>query len=530
VRSNIGRFIIAALLLSLLATACGAPAPTAAPTTPPEAPEATTAPEPTTPPEEPPPAGPSGSIVIVIGNDPSTLDPQFSDDGNEHKINDNVYEHLLTRDPDSGEILPELAESWEQIDDTTWRFNLREGIEFHNGEPFNAEAVVFSAERIIDPDFNSEQISFVASIIGGEVIDDYTVDILTDGPDPTLPARMTWLKIVPPMYASEDADQFAQAPVGTGPYKFVEWVRGSHVTLEANEDYWGGAPSIGEVTFRPIEEAATRLAALQAGEVDVVTDLIPEYLAQVENSVAIHGLEFPWIRINTNVEPLNDVRVRQALNYAIDKEALAEALYGGYAAVAEGQILTPGHFGYNPDVVAYPYDPDMAMDLLEDAGASGATLEFVGESGRWLKDKELVEAIAAQLEAVGLNIEVNIVEWSDWLDLLFAGAEAAPQLQYSAHDNVLLDADRTLSALFTTEGSQAAYGNPTVDQLVLDARTETDVELREQMYHEAVETIREEAACIFLLNLDNIYGLSPNLQWTPRLDGRIFVKDMTLTG
>jgi peptide/nickel transport system substrate-binding protein len=192
-------------------------------------------------------------------------------------------------------------------------------------------------------------------------------------------------------------------------------------------------------------------------------------------------------------------------------------------------MLTPGHFGYNPSVVAYPYDPDMARELLEEAGASGATLELIGESGRWLKDKELVEAVAGQLEAVGLDIDVNIVEWSDWLDLLFAGAEAAPDLQYSAHDNVLLDADRTLSGLFTTEGNQAAYGNPDVDQLVLDGRSETDVELREQMYHEAVETIREEAACIFLVNLDNIYGLNPNLEWTPRLDGRIFVKDMVLS-
>jgi peptide/nickel transport system substrate-binding protein len=527
-RAKLATLLVAVLLVALLASACGTPAPPPPPeaTTPPEA---TAPPEATTPPEPPPPEGPSGSIVIVIGGDPSTLDPQYSDDGNEHKINDNVYEHLLTRDPDTGAILPELAESWEQTDDTTWRFNLQENITFHNGEPLNADAVVFSAERIIDPDFNSEQISFVASITGGEAVDEYTVDIFTDGPDPTLPARMTWLKIVPPIYTTEDPDLFEQSPVGTGPYKFVEWARGSHVTLEANADYWGGAPTIGEVTFRPIEEAATRLAALQAGEVDVVTDLIPEYLDQVENSVAIHGLEFPWIRINTNVEPLTDIRVRQALNYAIDKEALAEALYGGYAAVAEGQILTAGHFGYNPDVVAYPYDPDKAMELLDEAGASGATLELIGESGRWLKDKELVEAVATQLEAVGLDIDVNIVEWSDWLDLLFAGAEAAPDLQYSAHDNVLLDADRTLSALFTTDGSQAAYGNPDVDQLVLDGRTETDVDLRQQMYHEAVETIREEAACIFLLNLDNIYGLNPNLEWSPRLDGRIFVKSMTLT-
>ncbi|MDH4208351.1 MAG: ABC transporter substrate-binding protein, partial [Anaerolineae bacterium] len=196
--------------------------------------------------------------------------------------------------------------------------------------------------------------------------------------------------------------------------------------------------------------------------------------------------------------------------------------------IAEGQILTPGHFGYNPDVKAYPYDPEKARDLLQEAGAEGATLEFVGEAGRWLKDKELVEALATQLEAVGLNIEVNIAEWSQWLDLLFAGAEAAPDLQYSSHDNSLFDADRTLSVLFTSAGSQAAYGNPEVDRLVEEARTETDVAAREDMYHQAVQMIYDDAACVFLLNLDDIYGLSGRLEWQPRIDGRIMVKDMTL--
>jgi peptide/nickel transport system substrate-binding protein len=523
VKSKLTILLITVLLVSLLASACGTPAPP-----PPEAttpPEATEAPEPTTPP--PPPTGPTGAIVIGDGGDPSTLDPQYADDGFERNVNDNIYEMLLHRDA-GGAIGPGLATDYEQVDETTWRFTLREGVSFHNGEPLNADAVVYSVERITDPEYNSEQISFVETVSGAEAVDEYTVDILTVGPDPILPARMTWMKIVPPVYFEENADAVVEAPVGTGPYKFVEWVRGDHVTLEANADYWGGAPTIAQVTIRPIEEDATRLAALQAGEVDLIAGLIPEYLAQVENSVAIHGLEFPWIRINIDNPPLDDVRVRQALNYAVDKEALAEALYSGYAGVADGQILTKGHFGYNPGVAAYPYDPAKAQELLEEAGATGATLELVGESGRWLKDKELVEAVAAQLEAVGLDIEVNIAEWSDWLDLLFAGREAAPDLQYSSHDNVLLDADRTLSGMFTLGGSQAAYNNPTVDQLVEDARTETDVATREDMYHQAVQTIYDEAACIFLLNLDNIYGLSERLEWTPRLDGRIMVNEMTL--
>jgi len=513
--------------------------PRSTPAPPPEATATPPPPEQTTPP--PPEATPTtarsrtivtvgatGSLVIVIGSDPSTLDPQFSDDRNERAVNDNIYEMLLFRDGQTGEIGPGLAEAWEQVDDTTWRFTLRQGVTFHNGEPFNADAVVYSVERIIDPEFSSEQISFVETVSGAQAVDEYTVDIMTEGPDPLLPARLTWMKIVPPEYTEQNPDEFANNPVGTGPYQFVEWVRGDHVTLEANTDYWGGAPSIATVTIRRIEEIATAAAALQAGEVDLVQHLIPESLDQVPKSASVHGIEFPWIRINTNVEPLNDVRVRQALNYAIDKEALRDALYSGYAAVAEGQILTPGHFGYNPDVKAYPYDPEKARQLLQEAGAEGATLEFIGEAGRWLKDKELVEALATQLDTVGLNIEVNIAEWSQWLDLLFAGAEAAPDLQYSSHDNSLFDADRTLSVLFTSEGSQAAYANAEVDRLVNEARTETDAAAREDMYHQAVQIIHDEAACVFLLNLDDIYGLSQRLEWQPRIDGRILVKDMTL--
>jgi len=470
-----------------------------------------------------------GEVVIAIGNDPSTLDPQYADDGNERAVNDNIYEMLLFRDPATGEIVPGLADSYEQIDDTTWRFHLRQGIQFHNGESLDADAVVFSVERIIDPEFHSEQISFVATLTGASKVDDYTVDITTDGPDPILPARLTWMKIVPPKYFAEQPDKVDANPVGTGPYKFVEWVRGDHITLEANEGYWGGAPSIAKVTIRPIQEEATRLAALQAGEVDLVRGLIPEYIEQAPKAAYIPGLEFPWIRINTNHPPLDDVRVRQALNYAVDKEALAEALYGGYAVVAEGQILTPGHFGYNPEVKAYPYDPEKARELLAEAGAEGVTLELIGESGRWLKDKELTEAVAGQLAEVGINVDIQIVEWSAWLDLLFAGAEAAPDLQYSSHDNVLLDADRTLSALFTSEGSQSAYSNSEVDALVNGARTEIDVEKRLDMYQQAVKIIHDEAVCLFLLNLDDIYGLTERLEWQPRLDGRILVKEMTLS-
>ncbi len=506
------------LTLSLVLVACG---PTAAP---PAAPEDTQAPPPT---EAPQPAGPTGELVIAIGGDPSTLDPQVADDGNERAVNDNIYETLIARNPKTMELVPGLAESWEQIDDVTWQLKLREGISFHNGEPFDAEAAAFSINRVVNPDLNSEQISFFATIKEAKVIDANTIQVITDGPDPTLPTRLYWLKIVPPTYAA-DAN-FGTNPVGTGPYKFVEWVRDDHVTLEANPDYWGTSPTIAKVTIRPIKEEVTRLAALKAGEVDLVRGLIPEYVGEVPKVASIPGLEFPWIRLNTLTGPLTDQQLRLAINYAINREELAQSLYSGYAIPAEGQLLTPGHFGFNPNVKPYPYDLDKAKEFITAAGYAGEELEFIGEAGRWLKDKELIEAVAGQLREAGLNVQVNIVEWSAWLDLLFAGADKAPVMQFSSHDNALLDADRTMSALYHSEGSQTAYSNPEMDELVDTARTETDVAKREQLYHDAVQLAYDEAVLVPLVNLKDIYGLSDRLEWTPRLDGKMLVIEMKFT-
>jgi len=518
-RTLIGLTVAAMLLLA----ACGAPTPTPAP--PPVAPAQTEAPAA---PTEAPAAQPTPVVAaIAIGGDPTTLDPQAADDGNERAVNDNIYETLLTRDQ-AMKIVPLLAESYEQIDDTTWRFHLRSGVSFTNGEPLVADAVVFSVERIIDPEYNSEQLSFFETVSSAKAVDEMTVDITTAGPDPILPARMYWLKIVPPEYASADAATFAEHPIGTGPYRFVSWTRGTEIKLEANPDYWGGRPPIDQVTVRVIPEESTRLAALQAGEVDLVRDLLPEQIDLAPNAKHTPGLEFPIVRLNNKTGILTDARLRQAMNYAVDKEAIAEALYGGYAVVAQAQVLTPGHFGFNSEVEAYPYDPDKARQLLKDAGYDGSEIVFVGEAGRWLKDRELIEAVAAQLTDVGFNIKVEIYEWSKYLDYLFS-QEEQPAMIYVSNDNPLMDADRTFSGYYSCSGRVSSYCNDRVTQLIDEGRTETNVAKRLSMYQEVVKLSRDEAAFIFLVNLENIYGLSPRLQWEPRLDGRILMKDMTLS-
>ena len=203
-------------------------------------------------------------ITIALGSEPTTLDPQIREDGGERAVNDNVYETLMGRTPD-GQLVPGLAVAEPKlVDPKTWEVKLRPGIKFHNGEALNADAVVFSVKRLIDPAFKSEQISFFSTIKDAKKVDDLTVQIITDGPDPILPGRLYWMKMVPPVHSKDP--KFAESPVGTGPYKFVKWNRGQNVILEANPGYWGAKPPIQKVTYRFVSDSGTRLAGLMAGE------------------------------------------------------------------------------------------------------------------------------------------------------------------------------------------------------------------------------------------------------------------------
>ena len=465
------------------------------------------------------------SVAIAIGSEPTTLDPQLRDDGGERAINDNIFETLMVRDPD-GALMPGLAaEAPTQVDETTWEVSLREGVSFHNGEPFNAASVVHSIQRVIDPEFNSEQSSFFATIASAEAVDDTTVRITTDGPDPILPARLYWMKMVP--VEASQADGFAENPVGTGPYAFVEWDRGNRITLTANDDYWGEAPQIQDVTFRFVSEFGTRLSSLLTGEVDLITNLLPEFVDQVPQALSVSGLENPILILDADDGPTADVRVRQALNHAIDKEALAEALYAGYAEVSQGQIMAPSFFGFNPDITPYEYDPDRARDLIAEAGAEGAEIELVGTAGRWLKDREVVEVVAEYWSEIGVEPNVRIFEFGEYLNRLFDRETRADAI-FVVSSNALLDADRQLSAYYHMDGIGASNSNEEMAAQIAAARTETDVEAREDLYHEAVQTAYDEAYFAFLLNINDIYGAAEDLDWEPRVDAKLLVKEMSV--
>jgi len=465
----------------------------------------------------------SDSITIALGSEPTTLDPQLREDGGERAVNDNIYDTILTRTP-NGELIPSLAAAMPTlVDPTTWEVKLRSGIKFHNGETMNADAVVYSIKRVINPDYNSEQISFFSTIKDASKVDELTLRILTKGSDPILPSRLYWLKVVPPNHSKDP--EFTEKPVGTGPYQMVSWKRGQSIELKRNDNYWGTKPAIKSVNYRFIEEPGTRVAGLMAGEFDLITNLLPEFTKQVPESVHILGLEHPIIILNADKGVTKDVRVRKALNYAVDKEALAKGLFEGFAQVAQGQLLSPSFFGYNDQIKAYPYDVDKAKKLIKEAGAEGATVELIGTSGRWLKDRDLVEAVAAYWKKVGINAKVRIFEFSEYLNRLFDRKTRADGI-FVVSSNELLDADKSFSAYYKAGGIGSSNTDEKLAGLIDLARSEIDVKKRADLYHQAVKQAHDQAYFVWLLNIEDVYGLSKRLEWSGRVDARLLVKEM----
>jgi peptide/nickel transport system substrate-binding protein len=467
----------------------------------------------------------SAEITIAVSSEPTTLDPQLVDDGSERAVNDNIYETLMARTP-KGELIPGLAESAPaQSGESAWRFKLRPGIKFTNGELFNADAVIFSVKRIVDPKYGSKQISYFAAITDAKKVDDLTVDIITEGSDPILPARMYWMKMVPPGAASRP--DFIQNPVGTGPYKFVRWTRGSSIQLARNDGYWASAPSIDAVNYRFIGESGTRLAGLMAGEFDIISNLLPEFTERAPKASVVLGLEQPIMILSAVSGVTQDERVRQALNYAIDKDALAVGLFGTYASVSQGQLLAPSYFGFDTQTKAYPYDLAKAKALIKEAGALGKTLSVVGPAGRWLKDRELVEAVAQMWTEAGLKVDVKIFEFSEYLKRLF-DRNARPDAVFVSNSNELMDADRPLSAYYSLSGPGSSNNDAGMKADIDAARIETDGAKRAALYHKIVSHARDKAYFAWLVVLSDLYGTSTRLVWTPRADAKLLVKEMTI--
>jgi peptide/nickel transport system substrate-binding protein len=470
-------------------------------------------------------AAPEGKIVIAQGVDPTTLDPQWHEETPAYNVLLNIYDTLLFRDKDL-KLIPWLAESWRLVNPTTWEFKIRKGVKFHNGEEVDAEAVKFSLERIRDPELKGRQAGYFRLLGSVEVVDKLTVRIVTSKPYPTLENHLALRgHVMPPAHFRGKDKVFADRnPVGSGPYKFVRWVKDEQIELEANPAWWGGAPAVKTLVFRPIPEAAVRVAALQAGEVDIAVNLPPHLISIIEKHPRLYVSKAPSVRpifipiytyqfdashkpIGPVEGPTRDKRVRQAMLAAVNADDIVRTVMEGNA-IRTATPLTSKHFGFDRTLAPVKQDPDRARKLLAEAGyPQGIDLVLNSPDGRYLKDKDVAEVVAAQLTKAGLRTRVKTHEWTTYLNQLVYPHKANP-MYLIGWGNTTWDADGTLGPLFRSGNAQSNYNSPEFDALVDEAQTAVDPKRRLELYAKAQRLMLDDGAVLPLYQQMDIYGVS----------------------
>ncbi|MEA4894628.1 MAG: ABC transporter substrate-binding protein [Oscillospiraceae bacterium] len=475
------------------------------------------------------------AVTIAIGGGPNSLDPYTDDTRSIQDIYRCIFEGLV-RINENGEIIPLLAEQWEQVNDNTLRFYLRQGVKFHNGEVFNAETVKYNVNRIWDTDLNSIKTVKLAPLKSAEVVDEYTVDLITDEPYPLLLTYLDALYMVPQQYCTENELSFlSQNPVGTGAYKFVSWVPDQNIVMSANEEYWGNAPEVKEVYWQIVPEASTRVSALLAGDVDISYNIPSTSIGQVDavsgystiNSPMAMGLVMHLQALDSSA-PTADAKVRQALNYAIDREALIEGICQGLATPLDGQMASEGVSGYNPDCNPYTYDPDKAASLLSEAGyANGFKITLNTPQGRYPNDKEIAEVIAGMWRELGIKVEVKVWEWGTFLDGLKQKEASKGAWLIGWYWSPAFDA-YTANSYLISDQAYAIWKNDTFDENMRKAAVSVDSDAHEAYLQEALLAMNEDAGLAFICEPRSVFGRADGISWVQKLDDSLDVKTITL--
>lgn len=445
--------------------------------------------------------GEKDTLVIAQGADAKSLDPHATNDQPSSRVSKQIYDTLVKATVDM-ELVPGLAESWEQLDETTWKFNIRKGVKFHNGEELKASDVKFSLDRMLA----SQKVAHIVEAIDSvEVKDDYTVIIKTKEPFGPLLAHLshTAASILNEKAVTEAGENYGQNPVGTGPFKFVSWEAGDRITLERFDDYYLGPAKVKRVIFRNITEGTNRTIGLETGEVDIAYDIEPidkDRVANHEKLQLIEGpsLSYAYIGMNTQKAPFDNPKVRKAINYAINVDDIINAVLNGAGQKANSPI-GPRVFGHNEEIKAYDYNPEKAKELLKEAGYENGF-----DTTIWTNDNpvrmQIAQIVQAQLKEVGINVTIEPLEWGSYLERTAKGEHDMFILGWVT---VTADADYGLYALYHSSqhggaGNRDFYTNPEVDKLLEEGRTAIDPEKREEAYKKAQEIIVNDAPDVML--------------------------------
>lgn len=495
---------------------------------------------------EPAPTEPTASkgqdtLIFGRGGDSVALDPAIVTDGESLKIGHQVFDSLLEYKEGVTEVQGALAESWEVTPDgLNYTFKLRQGVTFHDGTEFNADAVAFNFKRWDDPKseykFEGDSFDYYDSMFGPDgsrvikeikVIDPYTIQFILNQPQaPFLQnLAMTCFGIASPKAIQEKKENFKSDPVGTGPFVFKEWKRNDSITLEKNPTYWKeGLPKLSKVIVRSIPDNSARFNALQNGEIDLMEDLNPDDLSVLESNSALQKIERPsfnvaYLGFNLKQKPFDDVKVRQALNHAVNKQGIIEAFFAGQAKPAVNP-MPPTLWGHNDSIQDYPYDLEKAKQLLAEAGypdglPEEVTFYAMPVSRPYMPDgKKVAEAIQADFDKIGVKVKIESPEWATYLDDLKAGEKDDIYMLGWTGDNG--DPDNFIYTLLDKDAipgnNRSFYVNEDLHTILVNAQKEVDQEKRSELYKEAQVIIKEDAPWIPLVHSIPILAGKANLK------------------
>jgi peptide/nickel transport system substrate-binding protein len=438
-----------------------------------------------------------GTVTLVLEAEPVNLDS-----GNWMStiigqiLGKNIFEALVDIDPDDGRLVPRLANSWKQVDTRTWHFFLRKGVKFHDGQDFNAEAVIFSIKRMYDTRIDSKTRAKFFSHFKMEVkaLDSHTVEVKTDIVEPLL---LTLMGFMPMCSPNTPADRWTRQPIGTGPYKFVKWDAGTQIIFERFDGYWGKQPQVKKAVYVWRAESPVRAAMVEIGEADLAEKISPQDAKRPDMDFSYLNSETTCLRIGGTWDPpLNDLRVRMALNYAVDRNAIRGSILGK-DVVPASQLIVPSISGYNPDIKVWPYDPKKARQLLDEARKDGVPVDneisLIGRTGLFPGGTELMEAIMSMYNAVGFRVKLRMLEAGAVMPYRYTPypKNAGPYLMLLSHDNNFRDAVFTFYYNYHCKGNSSSMCDKTVDDLIEKAQAASGEE-RKKAWQAAFKRIHEE--------------------------------------